>query len=826
MASEGGAVGLSARLAVAFVALGLVVLVVLIVPTLRGRFLEWIERLRHFLRASPGVGLGVLIIVLFVASCTPMKAHLEREALASVGRPGIEEPVAPDVFQVTIFDVVYGSIQLFTANMPPITQTEPSLSLRLLRISAPLVFVLWIAAAFSRVARSLWTRVILRSYAGHVTVCGSPDRIIELVNQARGYRGYSGGKMVAVTDAPVDVAVEKALMALSARVISVVPFATAGAFANAVSRASEVLIDFDDVETTFTFAREAIDVGARRSSSSSTSSESSTSSSGGGTSPLVVLLRRNAPAVRVRAFVPHAVSPRYLAAVGADNRFTVEPRLGSIPRAVLENSVIERATEASPVRILFITDRPEGIELAKVFRCAFRQAERGLVDVLLVGDWSGPVHFGLEVSSDWMRVRPSSGKGDTGFALQSLVEGRCIEGEQRPVVDPSAPVFVYMDTYRALNVLLEIERLWPDRGVPPLSFRYIPPHGLGGTTMTAERQMALAEQMELTAPIDVIAPKRSEVLVAAQMPHGSVMRGLERHLLLWDTEPQPSTLGPRPQHPLLAEPEEFVGRVIDDLKSLGLVATRFEDVGRLAGTLGLGPLELVRLLAKIKDPDGGDEHRSVSALERRGALLDVLARVPLWLSEGGFILQRSSDARPETRAVQDPARFSDDDLRRMAFETHLIYLETRERHYGSDVGDRRAVTDWERLELEYQESNLAQIRHLPVKLALLGLDIESVAADDGLESARRWIEVADQSIARDLEALSRIEHARWSVERFAAGYRHGAERRDRKHGGGPLTHPNLVPYDDLRPDERAFDMSVVVNIPRLVEATGHRLVPM
>jgi hypothetical protein len=794
-----------------------VILVVVFVPGLRRRITEAFERLQHLLRTDPGAALALVVAAGFFLSLLPMRAHLAEEALAHAVASADGKPGDTAVFEVAWIDVAYGSIQLFTANMPPITASDPSFQLRLARTLAPLIFVLWILAAFSRVARSFFTRLALRFYSGHVVVCGPPDRIIELVNQTKGYLGFPAAQIVAVTDAPVDAAVEKALTSLRARVISVVPFSSAGAFANAVSRASEVLIDFDDAEVTFTFAETAMAVGQRHSHRP-----------GGRTGRWSGRLRplRNLPAEQVRAFVPFSVSCEFLAAVGADERFRVESRLGSLPRAAFESSTVQRATPSSPLRLLVITDNPDFFARVEIFRCAFRQAEHGLVDVLLVGKRTESVPASQAQTTDWLRVRKATGKGDTTFALQSLIEGRCIEEEQRPTVLPSAPVFVCMDVYRALNVLVEIERLWPERGVPPLSIKYAQPPRANSSAASGKRAVLANVTKVLSASIEVIEAEPARLLAAAPVPHSGVIRGLERHLALWDAHPQPSTLGFRPEHPLLADaPHEFVQRVIEGLETMGLEGVRFEDAALHEHVLGLGPLDLFQLLAHVVEGSVEVEDSSVEALERRGALLDLLSRVPVWMAEGGFVLQQSAVTSPDTTGRSPVFRFSDDELRRMAVETHIAYLETREKAHGSEVGDRRALTAWDQLAYEYQESNLAQVRHLPVKLALLGFDIERLPGGSNWRSDPQWPVPEKSALARYFSALERLEHARWSIERVAAGYVHGAQRQDIA-GGGALTHPDLVPYDELGPKDQALDESVVASIPRLLAVVGLRLVPM
>jgi hypothetical protein len=781
------------------------------------------ERILHFFRGSPGLLPAASILLVFVISLVPMRSHLEAEVTAQQeatppvhrieGEITGDEETSKDSdvmpFEVGLLDAAYGSVQLFTANMQPITLSPPSLSVRILRVVAPLVFVIGIAATFSRAVRSLWTRVLLRWFAAHLVICGPPDRIVGLVKASEGYSRVSRTKVVAVTDSPVNPEVERALRRLPARVISVVPYGSAGAFANAVSRASTVIIDFDHVETTFEFVKAALQVGRGHRNRARSMLDLR-----------IFHFLWNDQAREVHAFVPYAIPPNFLRSVGADVRLRIRSRMGTVAQLMLADTDIQRASLDSPLRLLVVTDDPDFVDVVTVFRCLFRQAERGLIDVLLIGQKGLPAWTDGGDIEEWRRVRQVSGRGNIQYALMSLVEGRCLDGEERPSVLPSTPVFICTELYLGLVVISELDRLWSDLDAGGLSIAYVPRNSDGVDDDTSAVLVGEVASTA-TASIKVITSDPADLLAEAPIVTSDlpVLRGIRSHLGLWDVLEDPATLGERPHNDLLPDAvPDFVARTLDGLSAIGFDIV--ESGSQSQGVIGLAPEELARLLLLVEGVSPGSDpaiNLSRTELERRGALLDLLARVPAWLARAGLMLKATSRA---ARTV----RLEAEDIRLMAVEAHLTYLETAGRVASSGAGmeDRRALTGWERLEQEYQESNLEQVRHIPVKLALLGLGLERAESAAMPGDVSRWSEAVGDLNDVHFEALCRLEHARWSIEHVAQGFRYGSQRQKRQ-SEGPLTHPNLVPYDRLGDSDRAFDENVVASIPRILDVAGYRL---
>lgn len=757
------------------------------------RLVGLIRRLILWARGAPGLVPASIMLLLIAFSIGPMRQHLEAEAATGPGSPG--------AFEVTGLDVLYGSIQLFTANMPPVTMSDPSTALRVLRILGPLVVVWWVVGAFSRAARSLWTRSALRWFEGHLVVCGPEDRILELVRNWRVAASEDRRRLVAVTDSPLSREAERALRRLGAWTVSVVADGSKGAFANAASRAWKVIIDFDETATTVRFSEAALSVGRGRGSRGRGSRERDLF----GCWPLRVL--SSGPAQEVNAFVTEVFPPGLTTGLGLDSRLKVANRLGSMARSVSSTHEFVRGSMSAPMRLLVVTDDPHFIEHTSIFRPVFRQAERRRVEVLLVGPHeTGPQNAGDAAA--WRTVRAVRTQDDLEHALRWMVDPPDVPDEEQ--VPVGSPVVVCAEPFLALRVIVELLRIGRSRGGHAFKVAYAP--SAPGASLLLEAEEGRFGDVAVVSrnPVDLLR------MVEPAPPELALAPRLAAHLGLWDGPARAAALSDAPG---LIDPLEdgatAAARVVGAISQLGweIATTDARD----AAAVGLGPDDLQRLLEALE----GDRALISSAsssdkrLKSRAATLDLLARVPQWLALAGYGL-RLPDGRsaPSTEDLRGSC-FTDEDLRLMAAEAHATYLETVEEQLADDVGDRDAVRAWEELSPSQQEANLAQVRHLPVKLALLGLSIARTQ-DDAFASGWPDGAMPDGDLRRD---LARVEHARWSLELAGRGYVAGEHRSVERR-----THPDLIGFDELPDEVVAFDLNVVDNMPRVLGAAGFRIV--
>lgn len=134
---------------------------------------------------------------------------------------------------------------------------------------------------------------------------------------------------------------------------------------------------------------------------------------------------------------------------------------------------------------------------------------------------------------------------------------------------------------------------------------------------------------------------------------------------------------------------------------------------------------------------------------------------------------------------------------------HQHYLAGLERQGEGVPGTR---TGWEDLPENLRHASRASAEHIPVKLAAIGFRLEPEPGE------------SDAMTEAEIEALSHIEHRRWSAERFLAGWRFGTERDNRAR-----LHPDLVPYAELDEPTREKDREMVRALPEVLALAGMRM---
>ncbi len=64
-----------------------------------------------------------------------------------------------------------------------------------------------------------------------------------------------------------------------------------------------------------------------------------------------------------------------------------------------------------------------------------------------------------------------------------------------------------------------------------------------------------------------------------------------------------------------------------------------------------------------------------------------------------------------------------------------------------------------------------------------------------------------EMVAPHKATMSRMEHERWSAEKWLTGWEYAAKRDDNN-----KLHPDLVPYDELAKDIQQLDANTVENM--------------
>lgn len=117
--------------------------------------------------------------------------------------------------------------------------------------------------------------------------------------------------------------------------------------------------------------------------------------------------------------------------------------------------------------------------------------------------------------------------------------------------------------------------------------------------------------------------------------------------------------------------------------------------------------------------------------------------------------------------------------------------------------ERAEARRWDELSLDARDQNRSQVRDIPTKLANVGREIVTSPERCALNE-------------REVDFLARAEHDRWMSLARAQGYVYGP----RQSTGGPKTHPDLVPWEELDDVAREKDRAAVRSIPELLESVG------
>jgi len=131
-----------------------------------------------------------------------------------------------------------------------------------------------------------------------------------------------------------------------------------------------------------------------------------------------------------------------------------------------------------------------------------------------------------------------------------------------------------------------------------------------------------------------------------------------------------------------------------------------------------------------------------------------------------------------------------------------IHEDFRRGEKGRRPDSDLSMKEWDVLNGTFQDSNRQQADHMLVKLRAAGY---GSPAEVQLDGGKR---LDDRK-----EELAKMEHARWSAERWLAGWRLGEQKDlDRK------LSPHLKPWDQLAEEVRQYDRDTVTRIPMILKS--------
>ena len=258
---------------------------------------------------------------------------------------------------------------------------------------------------------------------------------------------------------------------------------------------------------------------------------------------------------------------------------------------------------------------------------------------------------------------------------------------------------------------------------------------------------------------------------------------------------------------LLRQSYPMLGRIAD---------VDFEILAMEAGALPTAALERIPQSVTehivCLEPD---EHAFAFALALRRLLLEERERnAPIMVrlrSAHGlsklFGSERSGAQMPEAihpfgglAPALSPAVVLDEALDELARKLHERYLKKLAEDQTRSNWDKPAAMPWERLPQDYRKSNRLAADHVAVKLR--AIRCHTAPAQD--KPTATFTE-------EEVEELARIEHDRWSAEKYLAGWSYDPKRVD-----PAKRHKDLVPWPQLSESAKEYDRAQVRAIPSLV----------
>jgi hypothetical protein len=116
---------------------------------------------------------------------------------------------------------------------------------------------------------------------------------------------------------------------------------------------------------------------------------------------------------------------------------------------------------------------------------------------------------------------------------------------------------------------------------------------------------------------------------------------------------------------------------------------------------------------------------------------------------------------------------------------------------------------WDDLDEDLKTSNLDQIAYMAQILRANGYDVEPAVGSP----------VAPQFTREEIDAMARMEHGRWNLERIRSDWHYDTVRDP-----GKRLSPYLAAWEQLSEDVRDWDRRAVQRFPQLLAEAGLQIV--
>ncbi len=160
-----------------------------------------------------------------------------------------------------------------------------------------------------------------------------------------------------------------------------------------------------------------------------------------------------------------------------------------------------------------------------------------------------------------------------------------------------------------------------------------------------------------------------------------------------------------------------------------------------------------------------------------------------------------------TEAIHnDPEVLLQEKKDRLARAIHASYFQARLKE-GELEGSRQSMYSWDRLPAAVRDENRLTADLFELKLRDIGARVL-----DGNGASFRLSDI-------ELEQLAKAEHRCWVSSKLLTGWTYGSTRDDEQ-----KRHPDLRPYDELSEQVKNLDREQVLNLIRLFDLAGKRVV--
>jgi hypothetical protein len=201
---------------------------------------------------------------------------------------------------------------------------------------------------------------------------------------------------------------------------------------------------------------------------------------------------------------------------------------------------------------------------------------------------------------------------------------------------------------------------------------------------------------------------------------------------------------------------------------------------------------------------GRDEHPTIVVRMAQEAGLAVLLQ-DVDSGSGSFQHLRAFGLLDRTCHPDQVMRGTHEILARAIHEDYLCQQAAA----GVTPEQNPSMVPWDALSDHLKESNRQQADDIGIKLKAVHCSAAPLLNLD---------EPLFEFSQDEIELLARMEHDRWMTARQQDGWRHGPKKDNEA-----KTHPCLVPYEKLPPDEQDKDRNAVRQIPPLLAKVGFRV---